>query len=74
MTPHPAPRRDDTGRVLASRQLVAYATHRHIDTVRRAVPPVACDVTTRAALLDLDHAEITLSSRTRRRALTSPSA
>ncbi len=61
--PHPEPRRDDTGRVLVSRQLVARLGHRHVNYVRREVPAVACDVRTRAALLDLDQAEDILGTR-----------
>ena len=70
MTAHPSPRRDDTGRVLVTRHVVAYLAHRHVDTVRRAVPAVACDVATRAALVDLDQAEEVLGGRPHRRRLT----
>lgn len=40
-----------------TRAVVAYLTGRHIDTVRERVPAVACDVDTRAALVDLHEAE-----------------
>jgi hypothetical protein len=66
VTAHPSPRRDDAGRTLVSRQVVAYLAHRHVDQVRRLVPPVACDVSTRAALLDLDEAEDILGGRPHR--------
>jgi hypothetical protein len=65
-TRHPSPRSDDTGRTLVSRHVVAYLAHRHVDYVRRTIPAVACDVTTRAALLDLDQAEETLAGRAQR--------
>lgn len=45
---------------------MAYLGHRHVDLVRRAVPPVACDVTTRAVLVDLDQAEEILGGRRHR--------
>jgi hypothetical protein len=64
--PHPSPRRDDTGRTLVSRHVVAYLTHRNLDHVRKRVPAVACDVRTRVALLDLDQAEQTLATARRR--------
>lgn len=54
---HPSPRPTPDGRVLVSRHVVAWCTGRHVNLIRRRVPPVACDVTTRAALLDLDDAE-----------------
>ena len=52
--PHPAPQRDDTGRALASRQLICREIGLTPDVARRRLTPVACDVTTRAALIDLD--------------------
>jgi hypothetical protein len=64
--PHPRPRRDDTGRTLVSRQVAAYLGHLHVDQVRRAVPAVACDVATRAALVDLDQVEEHFAARRRR--------
>lgn len=60
---HPRPRRDDTGRVLATRHVVAFLAHRTVDHVRKRVPAVACDVATRAALVDLDAAEALLTGR-----------
>jgi hypothetical protein len=61
--PHPEPRRLDDGRILVTRHVVAQLGHRHINYVRREIPPVACDVRTRAALLDLDQAEAILAGR-----------
>lgn len=60
LLPHPAPLTTPDGRRLVSRHLVAHVTGRHIDTVRKRIPPVACDVTTRVALLDLDEAAAAL--------------
>lgn len=60
---HPEPRRLADGRILVTRQVVAQLGHRHVDFVRREVPPVACDVRTRAVLLDLDQAEEILGGR-----------
>lgn len=57
---HPEPRRDDTGRRLATRAVVALLTGRHVDTVRKAVPPVACDVASRAMLVDIAEAAAVL--------------
>jgi hypothetical protein len=57
---HPAARQAGD-RTLASRQLVALTFGRHVNLVRRVVPPVACDVATRAALLDVDDAEARLA-------------
>lgn len=64
--PHPEPRRLDDGRILVTRQVVAQLGHRHVNYVRRLVEPVACDVRTRAALLDLDQAEAILAEHDRR--------
>lgn len=64
--PHPEPRQDDAGRLLLSRHAVAYLQDRHIDHVRKAVPAVACDVATRAALVDLDEAARLLAARRQR--------
>lgn len=61
--PHPEPRRLPDGRILVTRQVVAAIAHRHVNHVRRLVPPVACDVRTRAALVDLDDAEEILGTR-----------
>lgn len=55
--PHPTPVRDDTGRRLVTRQVAAFLAHRHVNLVRREIAPVACNVATRAALLDLDEVE-----------------
>lgn len=63
---HPSPRETPDGRVLVSRDLVAHMGARHVNWVRQAVPAVACDVVTRAVLLDLDVAEQVLSARPRR--------
>lgn len=60
---HASVRSDDTGRTLASRAIVAYLTGRHIDTVRKWVPTVACDVRTRSALVDVVQAEVILQSK-----------
>lgn len=59
--PHAIVRSDDSGRTLASRAVVALLTGLHVDTVRKRVPPVACDVATRAALIDVAQAERILS-------------
>lgn len=72
--PHPAPRRDDTGRVLVSRRLVAHIGQRHVNFVRRVCTvqawcEVASDVATRNALLDLDVAERVLAEHARRNTL-----
>lgn len=67
--PHPEPRRLDDGRILVTRQMVAQLGQRHINYVRREVPAVACDVRTRAVLLDLDQAEEILGSRQHHRDL-----
>jgi hypothetical protein len=66
VTAHPSPRKDDTGRTLVSRHVVAYLGHRHVDHVRKRVPAVACDVATRAVLVDLDEAEEILGGRPHR--------
>lgn len=64
---HPRPVRDDTGRTLVSRHVAAYLAHRDVDHVRKAGPPaVACDVATRAALVDLDAVEETFGRRPHR--------
>ena len=63
---HAVPRQDDAGRQLASRTLVAYVTDRHPDVVRRRCPVVACDVATRAGLLDLADSEQRLAVTPRR--------
>lgn len=68
LLPHPEPKWVD-GRMLVSRQLVAKTTGLHIDMVRRSVPAVACDVATRAWLVDLDEAEKRLADKRRRVAL-----
>lgn len=59
---HPSPRPTPDGRVLVSRHLVAWCTGRHVNLVRRKITPVACDVGTRAALLDLDQAQQELAA------------
>jgi hypothetical protein len=61
--PHPEPRRLDDGRWLVTRQIVARLAQRHVNYIRREIPPVACDVLTRAVLLDLDQAEQILADR-----------
>ena len=66
MTAHPTPRRTPDGRTLASRHVVAYVLGRHVDVVRKRVPAVACDVPTRAALVDLEEADKALRLLTRR--------
>jgi hypothetical protein len=66
MTAHPSPRQTPDGRTLVSRHVVAFLAHRHVDYVRRTVAAVACDVPTRAALVDLDEAEKELSTRPQR--------
>jgi hypothetical protein len=38
---------------LMSRHIAAYLTARHVDWVPRPVPAVACDLATRAALVQL---------------------
>jgi hypothetical protein len=63
---HPLPRRDDSGRTLVSRHVAAYLGHRHVDHVRKRVPAVACDVATRAVLVDLDEAEEIFGGRPHR--------
>ena len=55
------PRRDDTGRVLATRRAIAYLAGRNVDVVRRRTQPVACDVATRTELCDADQAVQTLA-------------
>ena len=67
--PHPEPRRLDDGRILVTRHVVAQLGHRHVNFVRREVPAVACDVLTRAALVDLDQAEEVLAGRPHHRPL-----
>lgn len=67
--PHPEPRRLDDGRILVTRHIVAQLGHRHVNYVRREIPPVACDVRTRAVLLDLDQAEQILGTREHHRPL-----
>ena len=67
---HPAPRRLADGRVLVTRHVVAYLAHRHVDHVRKHVPAVACDVASRAVLLDLDQAEDILGGMRHRNRLT----
>lgn len=64
--PHPAPVRDDTGRTLVTRDVAAYLAHRHPNHIRRAVPAVACDVASRAVLLDLDEVEQLFGGRAHR--------
>jgi hypothetical protein len=64
---HPSPRRLDDGRVLVTRHVVAHLAQRHPNHVRSLVPAVACDVSTRAALLDLEHAERVLAGTSHRR-------
>lgn len=59
-------RHTEDGRTLASRHLIARLTGRHVNLIRRAVPAVACDVATRAALLDIDDAERELGAIPRR--------
>lgn len=66
LMPHPSPRPDGAGRILVSRQLLATQLDLHIDMVRRTVPAVACDVATRAWLVDLDEAEQRLTQKSRR--------
>lgn len=66
MSFHPSPRLTPDGRTLVSRHVVAFLTKRHLNYVRREVPAVACDVRTRVALVDLDHAEQTLAARSHR--------
>jgi hypothetical protein len=51
-----------------TRQVAAYLAHRHVNLIRREVAPVACDVTTRAALLDLDEVEDHFAGRPHRNA------
>ena len=65
---HPRPVTDDAGRTLVTRQVAAYLAHRHVNLVRREVAPVACDVATRAALLDLDEVEDVFGGRAHRNA------
>ena len=65
---HAAPRQDDTGRQLATRVLVAYVTNRHPDVVRKRCPVVACDVATRAGLVDMADSEQRLAVTARRAA------
>lgn len=75
-------RRDDTGRILITREAAAALGHRNPDHVRKLVPPVAYDVahhwrhrpapvcarcaSTSAALLDLDDVEKALGKREHR--------
>lgn len=66
-TRHVETRRDDTGRTVVSREVAAKATGRHPDVIRRAVTPVACDVATRSALLDLAELEERLAAMPTRR-------
>lgn len=57
LLPHPEPLRDDTGRWIASRQVVAELIGRHPDMVRKRVPVVACHVPTGCLLVDFDDVE-----------------
>lgn len=66
--PHPGPQRDDSGRTLVSRHIVAHLLQLHVDMVRRAAPSVACHVPTRVHLVDMDEAEKALTGKTRRTA------
>lgn len=66
MPEHPSPFRTPDGRTLVTRHVVAYVTRRHVNWVRREVPAVACDVLSRAALVDLDQAERVLEARQKR--------
>lgn len=52
--------------MLGSRAAAAAFTRRHVNLVRRYCVPVACDVTTRADLYDLDAAAAELSALPRR--------
>lgn len=49
--PHAQARTVD-GALLCTRQQIAALTKLHPDQIRRACPPVACDVRTRAVLID----------------------
>lgn len=62
LLPPPSPQTDDAGRTLISRQAVALLTGRHIDVIRRAVEPVACDVATRTLLVDQEEMEKRLAA------------
>jgi hypothetical protein len=62
--------------LLGSRQAAAAFTGRHVNTIRRYCPPIACDIGTRALLYDLDaaHEQLATASRLDRRlTLVSPS-
>jgi len=54
---------DGGDRILVSRQVFAKQTGLHVDMVRRRVPAVACDVKTRAWLIELDEAEQLLAQK-----------
>lgn len=70
MSPH-RPRIVD-GLLIGTRQAAALLTGRHPDLVRKRCAPIACDVTTRAVLYDLDAVAATFRNTPRRdRDLTS---
>lgn len=62
LLPHPEPVRTST-RELASIRVLAHVLGVHVDRVRRAARPVACDVATRAHLLDAGEVQARLRPR-----------
>jgi len=61
LLPHPEPVQDDSGRWIASRQVVAKLTGRHPDLIRKRVPVVACHVPTGCLLVAFDDVDKVLA-------------
>ena len=57
LLPHPSPLRDDTGRILLTRQLISATTGVHISSIRRNLQPVACHLLGKVPLYDIEEAE-----------------
>lgn len=57
LLPHPQPLRDDTGRILLTRQLISLTTGVHISTIRRQLQPVACHLHGKVPLYDIEEAQ-----------------
>lgn len=60
------PRMAACGRYLATRVGAATLLNRHPDLVSRHAEPVACDVSSKLALYDLDEVEAAVTTRRRR--------
>jgi hypothetical protein len=68
LLPHPEPLRDDTGRIVVTRQVIVFLTGVHVSFIRRNLQPVACHLVGKVPLYDVEEAQRLASTRATTRA------